>query len=87
MFGYRGLIFDVHPHFQLSQAWYDQVARSRPPKDRPWYRVLCHGADHETYVAEQNLEPDIEPGRPIDHPLVSVIFEEVRDGRYIRPAH
>ena len=39
-FGYRGVVFDVDPVFQLSDEWYEQVARSRPPKDRPWYHVL-----------------------------------------------
>jgi heat shock protein HspQ len=39
-FGYRGVVVDVDPVFSLSDAWYEEVARSRPPKDRPWYHVL-----------------------------------------------
>jgi heat shock protein HspQ len=50
-FDYRGVIFDVDATFQGTEEWYDQVARSRPPKDRPWYHVLVHGARHTTYVA------------------------------------
>ena len=58
-FGYRGVVFDVDPCFQGTEEWYEQVARSRPPKDRPWYHVLVHDAAHTTYVAERNLQPDL----------------------------
>jgi heat shock protein HspQ len=58
------------------------VARSRPPKDRPWYRVLVHQAGHETYVAERNLEPDT-TGQPIAHPLVAELFSGFHDGAYV----
>ena len=76
LFDYRGVVYDVDPEFMLSERWYEEVARSRPPKDEPWYRVLVHGATHETYVAERNLEPD--PGdEPIVHPLVEVLFGEL----------
>jgi heat shock protein HspQ len=57
------------------------MARTRPPKDKPWYRVLVHNSEHETYVAERNLEPDPEV-QPINHPLVAALFTEFRDGRY-----
>ncbi len=52
-FDYRGVVVDVDGSFQGSEAWYEQVARSRPPKDQPWYRVLVDGGEHETYVAER----------------------------------
>ena len=81
-FGYRGVVFDVDPVFQLSDEWYEQVARSRPPKDRPWYHVLPHGAAHTTYVAQRNLQPD-PSAAPIEHPLVAELFAEFRDGRYL----
>ena len=81
LFGYRGVIYDVDPQFMLSEAWYEQMARSRPPKDEPWYRVLVHNACHETYVAERNLEPD-ETGDSIAHPLVDTLFDGQVDGRY-----
>jgi len=73
LFDYRGVIVDVDPVFQGSDEWYDQVARSRPPKDKPWYRVLVHDAEHETYVAERNLEAD-SSGGPIRHPLLDTFF-------------
>ena len=65
------------------------MARSRPPKDRPWYHVLVHDAAHTTYVAERNLEPDANP-TPIRHPLLDQLFDEFSEGRYVctrRAAH
>lgn len=82
LFDYRGVIADVDHRFQGSDEWYEQVARSRPPKDKPWYRVLVHGAEHETYVAERNLEPDTS-GDPIRHPLMEQVFARFEDGRYL----
>ncbi|MEH6534596.1 MAG: heat shock protein HspQ, partial [Photobacterium frigidiphilum] len=58
LFDYRGVIVDIDPHFQLTDEWYETVARSRPPKNEPWYHVLVHESTNSTYVAEQNLEPD-----------------------------
>ena len=80
-FGYRGVVFDVDPCFQGSDAWYEQVARSRPPKDRPWYHVLVHDADHTTYVAERHLEAD-DDGGPIQHRLLGHLFGGFEKGRY-----
>ena len=82
LFDYRGVIVDVDATFQGSEAWYDAMARSKPPKDRPWYHVLVHEAVHTTYVAERNLKRDI-VGDPIDHPGVAHFFCELRDGFYI----
>ena len=82
LFGYRGVIFDVDPVFQGSDEWYERNARSRPPRDQPWYHVLVHGAAHTTYVAERNLEPD-EESRPIRHPLADEIFSGFYDGQYV----
>jgi len=83
LFGYRGVIFDVDPQFQGTEEWYEQMAKSRPPKDRPWYRVLVHGSVHETYVAERNLTPD-DCSDPVEHPLVKTAFDDFRDGAYHR---
>ena len=83
LFNYRGVIIDVDPAFQGSESWYQEMAKSRPPKERPWYHVLPHRAAHQTYVAEQNLESD-DTGEPIDHPLLGHVFREFRDGRYVR---
>lgn len=83
LFDYRGVIVDVDPHFQGTDEWYEQVARTQPPKDQPWYHVLVHGSNRETYVAERNLEAD--PfGGPIDHPYISRAFVGFEGGRYIK---
>lgn len=82
LFGYRGVIYDVDPVFSGSEEWYRQMAKSRPPKDRPWYRVLVHDAAHETYVAERNLEPD-SSGEAIRHPGVAAVFGGFEDGVYV----
>ena len=83
MFDYRGVIYDIDLEFSLTDEWYEQVARSRPPKEAPWYRVLVHGALHETYVAERNLEPDTS-GEPISHPLLPEYFDEFRGNYYAK---
>ena len=83
---YRGVVFDVDATFSGTDEWYDQVARSRPPKDQPWYHVLVDDAPHTTYVAERNLEPDPD-GTPVEHPLVAELCGEFRDGRYHSKHH
>jgi heat shock protein HspQ len=82
-FGYRGVIYDIDLEFSLSEEWYEAVARSRPPKDAPWYRVLVHGAAHETYVAERHLETD-SSGAPVEHPALGHHFDEFRGDHYAR---
>ena len=86
LFDYRGVIVDVDATFQGTEAWYEQVAKSRPPKDRPWYHVLVHSAQHMTYVAERNLEPD-KLHQPIEHPLLEHFFSDFKNGHYIRVVH
>lgn len=82
LFGYRGVVFDVDATFRGSDEWYDTMARSRPPKDAPWYHVLVHDGAHTTYVAERNLEPD-DSGAPIRHALVDTYFDRLTDGVYV----
>jgi len=82
LFDYRGVVVDVDPRFMLTEEWYEKVARSRPPKDKPWYHVLVHDATHNTYVAERNLEADTNT-EPIQHPLINIQFSAFEDGRYI----
>ncbi len=82
LFDYRGVIVDVDPSFQSSEEWYEAVAKSRPPKDKPWYHVLVHEAVHTTYVAERNLEPD-EIVAPIRHPMLQDFFSRFESGRYV----
>ena len=81
LFDYRGVVFGVDQTFQLSEDWYEEVARSRPPKDQPWYHVLVHGSHQTTYVAERNLEPDPSE-QPVEHPLLNRYFDKFIDGFY-----
>jgi heat shock protein HspQ len=82
LFDYRGVVIDVDPVFSSTEEWYEVVARSRPPKDEPWYHVLVHNASHMTYVAERNLEVD-ESAQPVDHHLVDEIFSGIENGVYV----
>ena len=81
LFDYRGLIFDLDPEFSGTDEWYEKMAKSRPPRDKPWYHVLVHQADHTTYVAEQNLQAHAGTGY-IDHPLLPAFFDGFEDGVY-----
>jgi heat shock protein HspQ len=81
LFEYRGVVFDVDPVFMGSQEWYQGIAKSRPPKDQPWYHVLVHGAEYTTYVAQRNLEQD-ETSEPVVHPLIDEIFSSLENGIY-----
>ena len=82
LFGYRGVIVDVDPRFQSTDEWYETMALSRPPRNRPWYHVLVHEASHETYVAERNLEKD-PCAAPIAHPGIERFFTRFEAGRYV----
>ena len=81
LFGYRGVIFDVDDSFQGTDDWYENVARSRPPRDKPWYHVLVHGSDLTTYVAERNLEPESDLS-PIENPYIKHFFDAPIKGVY-----
>ena len=82
LFGYRGAVYDVDPTFQGTDDWYERNARSRPPRNEPWYRVLVDGKAVDTYVAERNLELDGQ-GLPIRHPMVDEVFSDFLDGQYV----
>ena len=80
-FEYRGVVIDVDPVYSGSALWYEQVALSRPPKDKPWYHVLVDDATHSTYVAERHLEAD-DSGKSIHHPAIAEYFSELKNGFY-----
>jgi len=82
LFDYRGVIVDVDPCFQGTDEWYEAMAKSRPPRGEPWYHVLVHNAQHETYVAERNLAGEESP-EPVNHPLLGEFFDEFRGGVYM----
>ncbi len=82
LFDYRGVVVDVDPSFQSSDEWYELMARTRPPKDKPWYHILVDDSDLMTYVSEQNLEEDLS-GDPINHPDLLRYFDGMEEGHYI----
>jgi heat shock protein HspQ len=82
---YRGVVYGVDAVFSLDDEWYEQVARSRPPKDKPWYHVLVHGCEHTTYVAERHLQAAAEPAQ-IEHPMLGRYFERFDGARYFPKA-
>ena len=51
-FNYRGVIYDVDAEYTGTKEWYEKVAKSQPPKDKPWYHILVDGQLMTTYVAE-----------------------------------
>lgn len=81
LFDYRGVVFNVDAVFSSDEEWYEQVAKSRPPKDAPWYHVLPSGHEHTTYVAQCNLFAD-DSSDPIEHPLLSTLFAEATEAGY-----
>ena len=81
LFDYRGVIVDVDPVFSGSDEWYEQVAKSRPPKGEPWYHVLVDGAGHSTYVAERHLAASADSSQ-ISHPQLGQYFDRYNGERY-----
>ena len=81
-FGYRGVIFGVDPEFSLTEEWYEQVAKSRPPKNRPWYQVMVDGAVNTTYVAERHLRVSDDLTQ-IDNPYLGEYFSGFDGKKYL----
>ncbi len=80
-YDYRGVVIAVDPICTTPEMWHTPTT---PPGNcfQNWYHVLVHGG-FETYVAEENLEPD-PLGREIRHPFVHHIFPMYLHGRYYR---
>ena len=81
LFDYRGVILKVDQTFSSTDEWYEQMAKSNPPKDKPWYHVLVHNKNHTTYVAERNLKLD-DLQLDITHPLLPFYFTKIKNGVY-----
>ena len=81
LFDYRGVIVDVDLTFQGTEEWYQTVAKSRPPKDKPWYHILVDDSDRITYVAERHLEAD-DSSEPVTHPAIGAFFTAFEHGSY-----
>jgi len=82
LYGYRGVVVDVDPQFTMSEEWYQEVAKSRPPRHKPWCRILVHNTSYEVYEAEENLRAEKEPGK-INHPDLRQHFSGYNSGRYV----
>ena len=80
--GYRGVVFSADAEYSLSEEWYEQVARSRPPRDQPWYHVMVDGATHTTYVAQRHLAASDDLTQ-IDHPALGEYFGQFDGSRYL----
>ena len=85
-FDYRGVIIDVDAQFSGTDEWYEQVALSRPPKDKPWYHVLVDNSNQLTYVAERHLEKDSSK-EPVNHPAITLYFDGFENGVYTLGTH
>lgn len=83
LFDYRGVVLDVDSSFQLSDEWYDKMAKTMPAKDEPWYHVLVHESAQMTYVAEANLFADASNAE-IEHPVIDLCFDLDASGKYQR---
>mgnify|MGYP000550943251 CR=1 FL=1 len=83
LFDYRGVVLDVDSRFQLSDEWYDKMAKSKPAKDEPWYHVLVHDSAQMTYVAEANLDYDVSK-EAVEHPVIDICFDKDAAGKYQR---
>lgn len=79
--GYRGVIVEVDAAYSHTEEWYEKVAKSRPPRNKPWYHVLVDNASHSTYVAERHLTASVNL-QPINNPALLHYLEISQDGRY-----
>ena len=88
LFSFRGVIFDVDPVFNNTEAWYNAIpAEVRPRKDQPFYHLLAENEDTEyvAYVSEQNLLAD-DTEEPVRHPQLPEYFAGYdKEHRVYRP--
>lgn len=78
------MVFDIDPVFANSEEWYQSIpADIRPLRDQPFYHLLAENEEdsYVAYVSQQNLMADAEGG-PVEHPSLSELFENYRNGRY-----
>ncbi|MFV0410058.1 MAG: heat shock protein HspQ [Paracoccus sp. (in: a-proteobacteria)] len=81
---FRGVVFDIDPEFSNSEEWYESIPEeSRPNRDQPFYHLYAEAETtyYVAYVSEQNLVPD-SSGEPVEHPELTGLFGEFRDGYY-----
>ena len=84
IYDFRGVVFDVDPTFSNTEEWWEAIPEeNRPSREQPFYHLLAENdtSYYVAYVSEQNLVPDVS-GDPVEHPEVSQLFGEWRDGHY-----
>ena len=84
-FPFRGVVFDVDPHFSNTEEWLTAIPEPiRPNRDQPFYHLFAENSDshYVAYVSEQNLMPDDGP-EPIHHPAMDDYFLGMKDGHFI----
>ena len=84
MHPFRGVVFDIDPEFSNTEEWYQSIPEdARPSRDQPFYHLYAEteATYYTAYVSEQNLVADAS-GEPIDHPELTGLFGEFRDGYY-----
>jgi len=89
VYPFRGVVFDIDPAFNNSEAWYQSIpAEIRPHKDQPFYHLFAENAEtaYIAYVSEQNLLPDTS-GEPIRHPKVHEVFDFDGQAYHPRASH
>jgi len=85
VFPFRGVIFDVDPVFDNTEAWWLAIPEDvRPRKDQPFYHLFAENADSEyiAYVSEQNLLPD-DSGEALRHPQIGEFFSRREGDNYV----
>lgn len=82
LFNYTGIIVDVDFEYSGTDEWYEQVAKSKPAKDQPWYKVLVHNTEHQTYVAEQNITASPDQKTRVNNPLIPYYYSISENGNY-----
>ena len=82
----RGVIVEVDPVFNGPDEMLRDMTKDRGPKLKPWYHVILETGKESTYIAECHLQLD-PSGRPINHPMITSVFTEFENGRYIRLNH
>lgn len=81
---FRGVIYDIDPEFANTEEWYQSIPEDcRPDRNQPFYHLYAEteATYYVAYVSEQNLLPD-QSGEPVEHPELTGIFGEFRDGYY-----
>src|SRR5213080_3596082 len=82
VFSFRGVIFDLDPEFNTTEAWWPSIPEEvRPHKYQSFYHLLAEdsASEYVACVSEQNLLPD-ESGEAIRHSQVAEVFVKDKSG-------